>query len=47
MRWAGNAARIGEMKNACKMLVGRCEGKNHLEDAGVDGKVILRRTSKK
>jgi hypothetical protein len=28
MRWTGNVARMGEMRNAYRMLVGRSEGKN-------------------
>jgi hypothetical protein len=27
MRWAGHVARIGEMRNVCKILVGKPEGK--------------------
>jgi hypothetical protein len=27
MRWAGNIARMGEKKNACRILVGKQEGK--------------------
>jgi hypothetical protein len=33
---------VGEMINACKMLVEKSEGKNHSEDLGVDGKIILK-----
>jgi hypothetical protein len=29
-----------EKKNAYKILNGKLEGKNHLEDTGVDGKII-------
>jgi hypothetical protein len=28
------------MRNACKILVGKPEGRDHLEDLGVDGKTI-------
>jgi hypothetical protein len=31
MRWAGHAARIGEKRNAYKILVGKPEGKRPLE----------------
>jgi hypothetical protein len=31
MRWAGHVARIGEMRNACRILVGKPEGKRPLE----------------
>jgi hypothetical protein len=37
MRWAGHAARMGERMNAYRILVGKPEGKNHLEDQDVDG----------
>jgi hypothetical protein len=30
MRWAGHVARMGENKNACRMLVGKSEGKRPL-----------------
>jgi hypothetical protein len=32
----------GEMRNMCKILVGKPEGRNHLEDLGVDGRIILK-----
>jgi hypothetical protein len=31
MRWAGNSAHVGKMKNAYKILVGKPEGKRPLE----------------
>jgi hypothetical protein len=40
MRWARYVARMGEMRNAYSILVGRPEG-NHLEDQVVDGRIIL------
>jgi hypothetical protein len=30
MRWAGHVARMGETRNACKILVGKAEGKTPL-----------------
>jgi hypothetical protein len=33
---------MGEMRKAYIILVGKVEGKNHLEDLGVDGKIILK-----
>jgi hypothetical protein len=33
---------MGEMRNTYKILFGKHEGKTHLEDLGVDGKVILK-----
>jgi len=41
MRWAGRVAYMGEKRDAYRVLVGKPEGKNHLEDPGVDGMVIL------
>jgi hypothetical protein len=42
MRWAGNVARMGERRDVYKVLVGKPEGKNHLEHLGVDGRIILK-----
>jgi hypothetical protein len=39
MRWAGHVARMGEGRNVYRVLVGRPEGKNHLKDQGVDGRM--------
>jgi hypothetical protein len=33
---------MGAIRNACKILVGKPEGKNHSEDLGVDGRIILK-----
>jgi hypothetical protein len=30
MRWAGDVARMGEKSNACRLLVGKAEGKRPL-----------------
>jgi hypothetical protein len=30
MRWAGHVARMGEMRNVCRLLVGKPEGKRPL-----------------
>jgi hypothetical protein len=46
MRWEGHAARLGEGKGAYRILVGRLEGRNHLEDPGLDGMIILKRIFK-
>jgi hypothetical protein len=40
-RLAGHVARLGEVKNAYRILVGNPEGKRPLEDQGVDGRIIL------
>ena len=42
MRWAGYVARIWERKGVYGVLVGKPEGKDHLGDPGVDGRIILR-----
>jgi hypothetical protein len=31
MRWTGHVARMGEKRNACRLLVGKPEGKRPLE----------------
>jgi hypothetical protein len=41
MRWAGHVARMGEMRNSYKILVGYVKGRDHSEDSGVDGKVWI------
>jgi hypothetical protein len=40
MRWAGHVARMGEMKNAYKLLSRNLNERNHSEDLGKDGKII-------
>ena len=42
MKWAGHVARMGERRGVHRDLVGKPEGKNHLGDPGVDGRIILR-----
>jgi hypothetical protein len=37
MRWAWHVARMGEGRNVYRVLMGNPEGKDHLEDQGVDG----------
>jgi hypothetical protein len=41
MRWTRYVARIGEMRNAYKLLVEKFEERKHLGDLGVDGRIIL------
>jgi len=38
---AGHVARMGEMKDVYSILYGKPEEKDHLEDLGVDGMIIL------
>ena len=42
MRWAGHSARMGESRGVYRVVIGKPEGKNHLEDRGFDGRIILR-----
>jgi hypothetical protein len=44
MRWAGHVARMGEGRNVYRVLVGKPEGRNHLKDQGVDGRMGSRWT---
>jgi hypothetical protein len=39
--------RVAERIGACRVLVGRREGKSYLEDLGVDGSRVLKRMIKK
>jgi hypothetical protein len=39
MRWAGHVARMGEGIKVYRVLVGKSEGKDHLKDQGVDGRM--------
>jgi len=41
MRWAGNVARMGQMRNAYKIFVEILKSTDHAEDLGVDGRIIL------
>jgi hypothetical protein len=41
-RWAGNATRKGERKGVYRVLVGKLRERGHLEDPGVDERIILR-----
>jgi hypothetical protein len=43
MRWAEHVVCIREMRNAYKILVETLMGRDHSEDIGIDGKVILNR----
>jgi hypothetical protein len=39
-RWAEHVARIGELRKVYKSWSKNLKGSDHLEDLGVDGKVI-------
>jgi hypothetical protein len=40
--WAGHVARMGESRSAYRVWWGILRKRNHLKDAGVDGRIILR-----
>jgi hypothetical protein len=42
IRWAGHVARMGEKRGVYRMLVGKPEGKDHLGEPGLEGRIILR-----
>jgi hypothetical protein len=43
MIWAGHGARMSDRKGAYRVLVGGPEGeRDHLEDLGLDGRIILK-----
>ena len=42
MKWAGHVEHMGEGRGLYTVLVGKPEGKNHLGDPGIDGRIILR-----
>jgi hypothetical protein len=41
MRWEMHVARMGEVRNAYNILSEKLKGRDHTEDLGVDGKIIL------
>jgi hypothetical protein len=47
MRWAGRVTYMREGRGAYRILVGRSEERDHLEDSGVDGSMILKWNFKK
>jgi hypothetical protein len=40
--WVRHLARVRDRKGAYRVLEGRPVRKNHLEDVGVDGRIILK-----
>ena len=41
-RWEGHVTHIGEKRNAYRGGEGEHEGRNHLEDLNIDGRIILK-----
>jgi len=41
MRWSGHVARMGERRGVYRVLVGEPEERDHFEDKGLDGRIIL------
>jgi hypothetical protein len=42
MRWNGHVARIRESRGKYRVLVGNLRERDHLENQGLDGRIILR-----
>jgi hypothetical protein len=42
IRWVGHVERLREMRCLYRVLVEKPDRKNHLEDPGVNGRIILR-----
>jgi hypothetical protein len=40
--WVEHVAHLGDMINACKILLGKPEGKSHLGDLGLDVRLLLK-----
>ena len=47
LRWAGHVARMGDMRNAHRVLMGNLMERGYLEDLGVNGRIILKSIFKK
>jgi len=45
--WVGQVAHMGNRRGAYRILVGRPEGRDQLEDPGIDGGMILKWIFKK
>jgi hypothetical protein len=43
LRWAGHVACMGERRGSYSVLVGNLREGDHLEDPGIDGRIILKR----
>jgi len=47
MKWVGHLARMGERRSACRIWWGNLSERDHLQDAGIYGKIILKWIFKK
>jgi hypothetical protein len=47
IRWVGHVARMGDIRNAYKILVGNLQKRDHLEDLVIGGMIILEQILKK
>jgi hypothetical protein len=47
IRWIEHVANLGKVRNICKRLVKKYEGKRILENIGVDGRIILKLSLRK
>jgi hypothetical protein len=47
MRWVGHVGQMGEGRNAHRVLVGKLRERDHWEDLGIGGKLILKWILKK
>ena len=41
-KWAEHVIRMGEKRDVYRVLLGNLRERDHLEDPGVDGRIILR-----
>jgi hypothetical protein len=41
MRCTGHVAPTGEMRSAYKIMVGKLKGRDHVEDASIERRIIL------
>ena len=41
IRWAGHVERMGKRRGAYRVLLGNLSDREHLEDPGVDGSIML------
>ena len=42
MGWAGHVERMEETKITCRVLVENMREREHLEDPGIDGRIIVK-----